>query len=48
MTYAIEGMRALVLVGWDGALLLRVLLPLIVFDGIVFWWGSKILQKHLR
>jgi ABC-2 type transport system permease protein len=47
MTYAVDGMRALILVGWDGALVLRVILPLLLFDGVVYWWGSRILHKHM-
>jgi ABC-2 type transport system permease protein len=47
MTYAIDGMRALILVGWDGPLMLRISLLLLLFDAVIFWWGSRILQKHL-
>jgi ABC-2 type transport system permease protein len=47
MTYAVDGMRALILVGWDGAQVLRVFLPLLLFDCVVYWWGSRILHKHM-
>jgi ABC-2 type transport system permease protein len=47
MTYAIDAMRALILVGWDGRLLLKMAVPLLLFDCVMFWLGSRILQKHL-
>ena len=47
MTYAVNGMRALILSGWDIGLLLRIVVVLLVFDGLVFWLGSRILGRHL-
>lgn len=47
MTYAIEGMRSLTLVGWDGRLLLQMVLVLLVFDGLTFWLGKRALSRHL-
>ncbi|MFQ5903146.1 MAG: ABC transporter permease, partial [Candidatus Binatia bacterium] len=47
MTYAIDGMRSLILLGWDGPLLLQMAIVLLVFDGAVFWLGGKVLRRHL-
>ncbi|HWP58835.1 MAG TPA: ABC transporter permease [Candidatus Acidoferrales bacterium] len=47
MTYAIDGMRALVLFGWDGPLIARATVILAAFDGAAFWLGSRILHKQL-
>lgn len=47
MTYAINGMRALILSGWDVGLLLRIILVLLIFDGLVFWLGSRLLSRRL-
>ncbi|MFQ5850182.1 MAG: ABC transporter permease [Candidatus Binatia bacterium] len=47
MTYAVDGMRSLILVGWDGPFLLRMVIVLLLFDGGVFWVGNRILRRHL-
>ncbi len=47
MTYAVNGMRALILSGWDIGLLVRIALVFLVFDGLVLWFGSRILSRHL-
>ncbi len=47
MTYAIDGMRSLILVGWDGLLLAQMIVVLLVFDAAIFWLGGKILSRHL-
>ncbi|MGH7772002.1 MAG: ABC transporter permease [Candidatus Binatia bacterium] len=47
MTYAIDGMRSLILLGWDGSLLIRIAIVLVVFDAVVFWLGSRVLRRHL-
>ncbi len=47
MTYAVDGMRSLILVGWDGPLLIQMAIVLVVFDGVVFWLGVKVLRRHL-
>jgi ABC-2 type transport system permease protein len=47
MTYAIDGMRTLVLLDWDVQGLLRGALVLVFFDGVLFWIGGKILRRQL-
>jgi ABC-2 type transport system permease protein len=47
MTYAIDGMRSLILTGWDPAMLLRMTLVLLVFDAAMFWLGSRVLSRQL-
>jgi ABC-2 type transport system permease protein len=47
MTYAIDGMRALILTGWDAPRLLLMLAVLLVFDGAMFWLGARVLSRHL-
>lgn len=47
MTYAINGMRALILSGWEVGLLFRVTIVLLVFDALMFWFGSRVLRRHL-
>ncbi len=47
MTYAIDGMRSLVLSGWDGQPLIRMVLVLLIFDAAAFWLGSRVLRRHL-
>jgi ABC-2 type transport system permease protein len=47
MTYAIDGMRSLIMRGWDGSLLVQIGIVLLIFDGVVFWFGGKILRRHL-
>jgi ABC-2 type transport system permease protein len=47
MTYAVNGMRVLILSGWDVGLLIRIVLVLLFFNGLTFWLASKILGRHL-
>jgi hypothetical protein len=47
MTYAIDGMRTLVLLDWDAQVLLRSALVLLAFDAVLFWIGGKILRRQL-
>ncbi|MEK7378477.1 MAG: ABC transporter permease [Candidatus Binatota bacterium] len=47
MTYMIDAMRSLILSGWDLPLLVRMAIVLLVFDGAMFWLGSKVLRRHL-
>ena len=47
MTYAIDGMRALIQVGWDGRFLVRMATVLLAFDVVMFWLGGRILRRHL-
>jgi len=47
MTYAIDGMRSLILWGWDGPLLLQAGLLLLAFDMAMLWLGSYLLRRHL-
>lgn len=47
MTYTIDGMRSLILHGWEAGLLVRICLVLVVFDAAMLWLGSKILRRHL-
>jgi len=47
LTYAVDGMRALILTGWDGPSLLRMFLVLAVFDALIFWVGAKVLRRRL-
>jgi ABC-2 type transport system permease protein len=47
LTYAIDGMRSLIIVGWDGPVLLRMAVALLVFDGVVIWLGNRVLRRHL-
>ena len=47
MTYAIDGMRSLILSGWDGSLLIQGVTVLLLFDMGMFWVGSKVLSRHL-
>jgi ABC-2 type transport system permease protein len=47
MTYAIDGMRTLVLLDWDAPILLRSALVLLVFDILLFWIGGRILRRQL-
>jgi ABC-2 type transport system permease protein len=47
MTYAIDGMRSLIFLGWDGLFLVRMAIVLLVFDGVTFWLGGRILRRHL-
>lgn len=47
MTYAIDAMRSLVLTGWDGSVLAQTAIALLVFDGAMFWFGGRVLRRHL-
>lgn len=47
MTYAIDGMRSLALVGWDGPLLFKMTVALLTFDALTFWLGKRVLSRHL-
>lgn len=47
MTYAIDGMRSLILHGWDGLFLLQMAVILLIFDGAIFWLGGRVLKRHL-
>ncbi|MBI4525741.1 MAG: ABC transporter permease [Deltaproteobacteria bacterium] len=55
MTYAIDGMRSLVLLDpstrsavWDWHLLGRMVVVLLVFDALVLWLGARALRRHLQ
>ena len=47
MTYAIDGMRSLVLTGWDAPRLLLMALVLVAFDAAMFCLGRRALSRHL-
>lgn len=47
MTYAIDGMRSLVLSGWNGSALAEMTIILFLFDAATLWLGSTILRRHL-
>lgn len=47
MTYAVDGMRTLALSGWNGSVLARMAIVLVVFDVAMFWIGSRVLRRHL-
>lgn len=47
MTYAIDGMRSLILSGWNGPLLLKMGMVLLAFDTVMLWLGSRVLRRHL-
>lgn len=47
MTYAIDGMRSLVLTGWNGTVLAQMVAVLVAFDAAMFWLGSRVLRRHL-
>lgn len=47
MTYAIDAMRALVLSGWEPAVLGKMVLVLLLFDAATLWLGVKILRRQL-
>jgi ABC-2 type transport system permease protein len=47
MTYAIDGMRSLVLSGWNGSALAEMTIVLFLFDAATLWLGSTILRRHL-
>ncbi|MGH7828875.1 MAG: ABC transporter permease, partial [Candidatus Binatia bacterium] len=42
MTYAIDGMRFLILSGWDGAMLTRMVLALLLFNAVMLWFGGRV------
>lgn len=47
MTYAVDGMRTLALSGWNGSVLARMAVVLVIFDVAMFWIGSRVLRRHL-
>ncbi len=47
VTYAVDGMRSLILSGWNGPSLLRIVIGLLVFDVVMFLLGSRVLRRHL-
>ncbi|NIO07093.1 MAG: ABC transporter permease [Deltaproteobacteria bacterium] len=47
VTYAVDGMRSLILGGWDGPSLLRIVVVLLVFDAAMFVLGNRVLKRHL-
>lgn len=47
MTYAIDAMRSLILVGWDWPPLIKTGIALVIFDGAMFLLGTKVLRRHL-
>ena len=47
LTYAVDGMRSLIVVGWDGPVLLRMVVALLLFDAVVIWLGGRVLRRHL-
>lgn len=47
MTYAVDGMRSLILSGGDGAALLRMAVVLLVFDGAALWLGMRVFRRQL-
>jgi len=47
VTYAVDGMRSLILSGWNGPSLLRMVMVLVIFDVLMFLLGSRVLRRHL-
>lgn len=47
MTYAIDAMRSLILTGWEAPRLFLMVVVLLVFDGAMFWLGSRVLSRQL-
>lgn len=47
MTYAIDGVRTLVIAGWQWGLLLKVIPFLLLFDAVAFVIGLRTLHRHL-
>ena len=47
VTYAVDGMRSLILSGWNGPSLLRMVMVLVIFDVLVFLLGSRVLRRHM-
>lgn len=47
VTYAVDGMRSLILSGWNGPSLLRMVMVLLIFDVLMFLLGSRVLRRHL-
>ncbi len=47
VTYAVDGMRSLILTGWNGPSLLRMVMVLLIFDVLMFLLGSRVLRRHL-
>jgi len=47
VTYAVDGMRSLILSGWNGPSLLRMVMVLVIFDILMFLLGSRVLRRHM-
>ncbi|MBI2357530.1 MAG: ABC transporter permease [Deltaproteobacteria bacterium] len=47
MTYAVDGMRTLALVGWNGSVLAHMAIVLVIFDVAMFWVGNRVLRRHM-
>jgi ABC-2 type transport system permease protein len=47
MTYAIEGVRSLVLTGWDWPLLLKLMAVLLLFDVVCVTLGVRVFRRSL-
>ena len=47
VTYAVDGMRSLILSGWNGPSLLRMVMVLVIFDVLMFLLGSRVLRRHM-
>ncbi len=47
VTYAVDGMRSLILSGWHGPSLLRMVMVLVIFDVLMFLLGSRVLRRHM-
>jgi ABC-2 type transport system permease protein len=47
MTYAVDGMRSLILSGGDGPALLRMALVLVAFDCVALWLGIRVFRRQL-
>ncbi len=47
VTYAVDGMRSLILSGWNGPSLLRLGMVLVIFDVLIFLLGSRVLRRHM-
>lgn len=47
MTYTIDAMRSLILMGWDMPSLIKMVIVLVVFDGAMLFLGARVLRQHL-
>jgi len=47
VTYAVDGMRTLILTGWDSSSLLHMFIVLVFFDAVIFWLGARVLRRRL-